>query len=85
MFANLYLNELDQFAKHKLHLKYYIRYMDDIIIIHEDKRYLKYIKDQIEEYLNTELHLQLNKKTCIRPCSMGIEFVGFRVWTTHIK
>lgn len=37
MFANLYLNELDQFCKHKLHLHYYIRYMDDIIILHPDK------------------------------------------------
>ena len=38
MFANLYLNELDQFCKHKLHLHYYIRYMDDIIILHPDKK-----------------------------------------------
>jgi len=85
MFANLYLNELDQFAKHKLKLKQYIRYMDDIIILHEDKKELGRIKTEIERFLNEELHLQLNNKTCIRPTTMGIEFVGFRIWSTHIK
>lgn len=85
MFANLYLNELDQFCKHKLHLHYYIRYMDDIIILHHDKKYLEKVKEEIAEYLGANLHLQLNKKTCIRPTSMGIEFVGFRIWSTHRK
>lgn len=85
MFANLYLNELDQFAKHKLRLRYYIRYMDDVIILHDNKRFLGDVKNQIEAFLDEQLHLRLNKKTCIRPCTMGIEFVGFRVWSTHIK
>ncbi|WP_373220870.1 reverse transcriptase/maturase family protein [Mediterraneibacter gnavus] len=85
MFANLYLNELDQFCKHKLKLHYYIRYMDDIIILHHDKKYLEKVKQEIAAFLGSELHLQLNKKTCIRPASMGIEFVGFRVWSTHRK
>jgi len=85
MFANMYLHELDMFAKHKLGLHYYIRYMDDIIILHPDKKYLQAVKDEIETFLNNELRLQLNQKTAIRPCSMGIEFVGYRVWATHRK
>lgn len=85
MFANLYLNELDQYCKHKLHLHYYIRYMDDIIILHPDKKYLEKVKRKIEAFLAEKLRLQLNKKTCIRPTSMGIEFVGFRIWSTHRK
>ena len=85
MFANLYLNELDQFCKHKLRLHFYIRYMDDIIILHEDKKYLEKVKQEIAVFLGKKLNLQLNKKTCIRPTSMGIEFVGFRVWATHRK
>ncbi len=85
MFANLYLNELDQFCKHKLHLHYYIRYMDDIIILHPDKKYLEKIKNKIADFLGSKLHLQLNKKTCIRPTSMGIEFVGVRIYATHMK
>ncbi|WP_289705199.1 reverse transcriptase domain-containing protein, partial [Bacteroides acidifaciens] len=85
MFANLYLNELDQFCKHKLRLHFYIRYMDDIIILHDDKKYLEKVKQDIAVFLGNKLNLQLNNKTCIRPTSMGIEFVGFRVWATHRK
>lgn len=85
MFANLYLNELDQYAKHSLRLKYYIRYMDDVIILHPDKKYLAQIKEEIEVFLNQNLLLSLNNKTAIRPCSMGIDFVGFRIWATHRK
>jgi len=85
MFANLYMNELDQYAKHKMGLQYYIRYMDDVIILHSDKAYISKIKEEIENFLNDELHLDLNKKTAIRPTSMGIDFVGFRIWSTHKK
>ncbi|GHU42134.1 hypothetical protein FACS1894111_05540 [Clostridia bacterium] len=85
MFANLYLHELDIFAKHKLGLHYYIRYMDDIIILHHEKKYLAMVKNEIETFLFDNLRLQLNKKTAIRPCSMGIEFVGYRIWATHRK
>lgn len=85
MFANLYLHELDMFAKHELRLHYYIRYMDDIIILHPDKKHLSAVKDAIENFLSDNLRLQLNQKTAIRPCSMGIEFVGYRVWATHRK
>ena len=75
MFANLYLNELDQFCKHKLRLHFYIRYMDDIIILHDDKKYLEKVKQDIAVFLGKKLNLQLNNKTCIRPTRMGIEFV----------
>lgn len=85
MFANLYLNELDQYAKHQLRLHYYIRYMDDIIILHHDKKYLHAVKDDIENFLNNNLALQLNGKTAIRPINCGIEFVGYRIWPTHRK
>ena len=85
MFANIYLHELDLFAKHEIGLHYYIRYMDDIIILHTDKKHLAVVKDDIESFLCDKLRLQLNQKTAIRPCSMGIEFVGYRMWATHKK
>ena len=85
MFANLYLDQLDQFCKHQLGLHYYIRYMDDVIILHNSKKHLERVKNQIADFLESELHLNLNNKTCIRPVSMGAEFVGFRVWSTHVK
>jgi hypothetical protein len=85
LFANIYLNELDQYAKRELRLHYYIRYMDDIIILHNDKQYLRAIKDDIENFLWDKLKLNLNKKTAIRTISQGIEFVGFRIFPTHRK
>lgn len=85
MFANLYLNELDQYAKQTLHVKHYLRYMDDVVVLHQDKKYLWALKDQINDFVVDRLHLQLNNKTMVRKASQGIEFVGFRVWPTHKK
>jgi len=85
MFANIYLNELDQYCKHQLKIHYYIRYMDDIIILAQDKEVLHAWKAEIETFLKEELFLDLNRKTSIRPVKQGIEFVGVRIWATHMK
>jgi RNA-directed DNA polymerase len=85
LFANIYLNELDHFAKHDLKIRYYTRYMDDVIILHEDKKHLQYVKNEIEAFLEEKLRLNLNNKTAIRPITLGIEFVGYRIWNTHMK
>lgn len=85
LFANVYLNELDQMCKHELGLHYYIRYMDDVIILLDDKAELGRIKSVIEEFLNDYLHLDLNDKTAIRPCDLGVDFVGYHIWATHRK
>ena len=85
MFANLYLNELDQYCKRVLSIHYYVRYMDDIIILHEDKKQLHEWKAAIDKFLQSRLKLDLNEKTCIRPITLGVEFCGYKVWPTHIK
>lgn len=85
MFANLYLNELDQYIKHELKVKYYMRYMDDSLMLHWDKKVLWEIKNCAESFLEDRLKLRLNEKTCIRAASQGIDWVGFRVWPTHIR
>lgn len=85
LFANIYLNELDQLCKHELHTHFYIRYMDDIIILSDSKSELAELKTVIEEFLNNILHLDLNKKTAIRPIWTGVDFVGFHIWATHRK
>ncbi|ACV64925.1 RNA-directed DNA polymerase (Reverse transcriptase) [Desulfofarcimen acetoxidans DSM 771] len=85
MIANLYLNELDQYAKHNLQIKYYMRYMDDVLILHNDKKYLWHIKEEIEEFLDRNLRLKLNNKTCVRTNTQGIDWIGYRVWPTHVK
>lgn len=73
----LYLNELDYFIKEKLKIRYYIRYMDDGVLIHENKEYLKYCLSKIERIID-KYKLSLNKKTRIYKMSEGIEFLGFR-------
>ncbi len=78
-FANIYLNELDYFVKHKLNAKYYIRYVDDFVILHNSKEQLEEWKKKIEEFLNSELKLELHpQKSKITSLSQGIDFVGFR-------
>ena len=78
-FANVYLNELDYFIKHELKVKYYIRYVDDFVILHSSKEQLESWKNKIQEFLkdNLKLELHLNKSKII-PLSKGIDFVGFR-------
>lgn len=85
LFANIYLNELDQYCKHRLKIHYYIRYMDDVIILGQDKETLHRWKAAVETFLREELALDLNSKTSIRPVRQGVEFVGVRIWPTHMK
>jgi RNA-directed DNA polymerase len=76
-FANIYMNELDQFIKHRIRAKYYIRYVDDFILLHESPQWLNAAHDQIEIFLAEKLALQLNNKKTIRqPITRGIDFVG---------
>ncbi len=78
-FANIYLNELDQFVKHKLKAKYYIRYVDDFIILHKSKGQLKIWKSEINSFLRDKLRLELHSdKSKVISLSKGIDFVGFR-------
>ncbi len=78
-FANIYLNELDYFTKHKLKTKYYIRYVDDFIILSSNKKQLMTWKKEIKKFLKNKLKLQLHpQKSHIINLSNGIDFVGFR-------
>lgn len=78
-FANVYLNELDHFIKHKLKAKYYIRYVDDFVILHSSKEQLDIWKKEINEFLINNLILELHsEKSKIVPLAKGIDFVGFR-------
>ena len=78
-FANVYLNKLDYFIKHELRTRYYLRYVDDFVVLHDSKLQLEIWKHQINEFLIIELKLELHKdKSRIIPLSRGIDFVGFR-------
>ena len=82
-FANIYLNELDQYVKRTLHVKYYVRYMDDFILLAKTKNDCIMLLDKISYFLNNTLHLKLNSKSRYYPYSMGVNFCGYRIFTTH--
>jgi retron-type reverse transcriptase len=83
LFANVYLHELDHYCKNAMSVKYYLRYMDDIIVMSNSKVYLHALLTAIEDFLRCHLRLVLNNKTTIGKCRDGIEFVGYRIWSTH--
>ncbi len=78
IFANIYMNELDQFAKHVLKAKYYIRYCDDFVIVNTSKDELISYISQLSNFLKDRLSLELHpKKISIRKISQGIDFLGY--------
>lgn len=82
--ANIYLNELDQYCKRQLSLKYYIRYMDDFIIITKDKDTANRVLKLIYEFTEAKLHLKLNQnKTKIFPINQGVNSIGYKIHATH--
>lgn len=62
LFANIYLNELDHYVKDTLHMRWYGRYMDDFLMLHHDKHYLRDVKEDIRNFLATRLKLSLSEK-----------------------
>jgi len=84
LFANIYLNEFDQFIKHKLKIKHYVRYTDDFVIVDGNKLYLESIIASIRSFLLDKLALELHpKKVTIRKSQQGIDFLGYVVLPHH--
>lgn len=80
LLANIYLNELDQFIKHSLRAKYYLRYCDDFVILSSDKNYLAGLVSEISCFLKERLNLSLHSdKVMLRKYHQGIGFVGYIV------
>lgn len=79
-FANIYLNELDYYVKHILKAKYYIRYVDDFVILHKNKKRLEYFLEHINNFLPC-LKIKLHpEKTEIHVLRNGIDFLGYRIF-----
>lgn len=77
-FANVYLNELDQYVKHTLKCKYYIRYVDDFVILGTDKKYLEEILQMLNVFLPQKLALALHpNKSKIESVYKGIDTLGY--------
>lgn len=82
--ANMYMNELDQYCKRKLSLKYYVRYADDVIVIVKNKDEANRILISMIEFLKSTLKLNVNeKKTKIFPVEQGVNAYGFKIYKTH--
>ncbi len=81
--ANLYLNELDQFIKHTLRCRHYIRYMDDFVLFCNDRNQLQEWRSRVYERVNRGLLLELHEKGGIKEHREGLSFLGFRVFRTH--
>lgn len=80
-FANIYLNELDYFIKHNLRAKYYIRYVDDFIILHQNRKVLEDYKEKINNYLKDNLQLELHPdKSKISELKKGVTFLGYKIF-----
>jgi RNA-directed DNA polymerase len=82
-FANVYLNELDQFVKHHLGAKRYLRYVDDFVLVHQDRAQLAAWQVQIEQFLGQRLGLSLKADQRLRPLADGIDFLGYVIRPTH--
>ena len=83
-FANVYLDALDQFVKHELKARRYVRYVDDLVIVHEQRDQLVAWRERIERFLEERLKLELNEaRTKLAPVSSGIDFLGYVIHPTH--
>ncbi|MDQ7023986.1 MAG: reverse transcriptase/maturase family protein [Anaerolineae bacterium] len=81
--ANVYMNELDQFVKHQLHCKAYVRYVDDFLLFADDKVTLHHWREAIMIFLQS-LRLTIHENRAQpKPVTQGIPFLGFTVYPTH--
>lgn len=83
LLANVLLNRLDHFAKDDLGYRYYVRYMDDFVVLMPDKAGASEAMRLLGGRVN-ELALSLNPKTAVHPAGRGIDFCGYRIWPTHL-
>ena len=82
LFANVYGTIFDRYVKQSLLVKYYVRYMDDTIILSTDKSYLKSLLQKITQFVKNKLHLEFSK-WYIENIKKGLNFVGYRIFRTY--
>ena len=84
MFANVVMDQVDQYAKRVMGIKHYVRYMDDIIAIAPDKETASRWMNELKWFIEEKVDLQLNpKKSQIFPLAQGCNAYGFKIWPTH--
>lgn len=84
LFVNIYMNEFDQFAKHKLKVKHYIRYADDFVVMSDDKSWLEELLPKIGDFLSERLKLNIHPdKVFIKTFASGVDFLGWVHFPDH--
>ena len=84
LFANVYMDQLDQFMKHNLRVRHYARYTDDFVVISSDRTYLENLVKPIRDFLGDKLRLQIHpNKISIRACHKGVDFLGYIAFPHH--
>lgn len=84
LLVNIYMNEFDQYVKHKLKVKHYIRYADDFVFLHQDKEYLESLVPIISEFLGMHLKLALHPdKLFLKTLASGVDFLGWIAFPYH--
>ena len=84
LLVNIYMNEFDQFVKRSLHMRHYIRYADDFIILSRNRAELEHLIPAIEKFLGQELKLSLHpRKVSIETFASGIDFLGWVHFPSH--
>ncbi len=84
LFVNIYMNEFDQFVKHRLKAKHYIRYADDFVVLSTDRNELEMLRQKVGDFLTTRLHLSLHpNKVSIETFASGIDFLGWVHFPKH--
>lgn len=84
LLVNIYMNEFDQFVKHRLEVKYYIRYADDFVFFSPDKNRLKDLIGEIDDFLTACLKLKLHPdKVFIKTLNSGVDFLGWTHFFDH--
>lgn len=83
-FGNLYLSPFDHWMKEEMNCKYYFRYCDDSVVLHPDKKYLSELRVKVDNYLNTNLKLDLKDNWQVFPISKrGLDFMGYKFYHHH--
>ncbi len=86
LFANIYLNPLDHYIKEQLKCRYYVRYMDDIVICHSDRAFLQIVHKEIERYAENTLRLTFHpNKVIIKPIHKGVPFLGYILYPHYTR
>lgn len=85
LYANIYLDQLDHYVKDMLGIKWYVRYMDDFMIVCKTKEEACNLKKHLATWLWENLRMEFNSKTQVFPERQGVNFLGYRIWHNGIK